>query len=563
MIGAKWLNKKLAGKISDEEKQERTVWPESYALTKFAEKYQKGRKGYLPYQIDLTDFSNTSSNSPFFFTAHGCAGTLAQEQRDIAANLKSSDVAGGRRDGDFYLEHILNRSAFNFILGDNVYSNGAENDDDIKKFYHKFYGDLSSFCVLGNHDYGYWGYANISAANNGREGNRGVLNARVQVDFTYSAQNRITNEATYHSWLPVWNMPNRYYLLSHDYVDFIALDSNVFLWDKEQQTWLKDIWKIIKDNGKRKVIVQHHPFVTFGKRFGHLSDDSDLKVYTTYMSPDLIQAQRAIKSEGHIGNVIETWFENNEITFDLLLCAHDHSLEVTRLKNGAVQIISGSGGVSRAENKPLPPIRLKRALSWGEGLNEMIAKINGFPVITVQNNRLSFIIYGGKKGSNWFQVGPEFNVPLKGRERIIEIQDIVLSGARSLIRYIENNNIWKGKARLKKGSIPDGVELMRKLIKENLETFDQLDQYAARFNQPTPVAITRTEFEGLLGSGSGSGLGFFFNEIERIANERLDKSSLSSRFLRSEETTIFYQSVKDEASSLGMLYGQRDDHPTS
>lgn len=260
------------------------------------------------------------------FSAHGCAGIEKSNTRtkNIAESIKNDKEI-----------------QFNFLLGDNIYPSGMQtalsisNDYILKKFYYDIYNPIISYCVLGNHDYNYWSAGTSSIASYGKNSERGTVLAERQIQ-TDPKKN--------------WRMPSRYYLLKHELLKtvFFILDSNTFLWDKNQQNWLVE--QYFNNNFgkyKNKILVMHHPLQSLGKR----EEEDHLKNYKPPKDDIFFDAYTNlfhINLEKPIGNQMYELFTRLQLEFHVLLCAHDHYLDIRTLKNGIIQCTSGSAGDDRA-----------------------------------------------------------------------------------------------------------------------------------------------------------------------------------------------------------------------
>ncbi|MCK6519436.1 metallophosphoesterase [Myxococcota bacterium] len=175
-----------------------------------------------------TDSDSDADPEPVVrFIAMGDGGEGNTTQYQNAAAIKTLCEAKG-------CEFVL-------YLGDNFYNDGVESVDD-EQFQTKFelpYAelDLPFYVVLGNHDYGSWSI------------------------WEYKADYEV--EYTDHS--DKWYLPDRYYTLTHEHVQFIGLDTNdVMIWGgDDQQDWLDDT--LAESTATWRIAYGHHPYRSNGQ----------------------------------------------------------------------------------------------------------------------------------------------------------------------------------------------------------------------------------------------------------------------------------------------------------
>ena len=211
----------------------------------------------------------------------------------------------GKGTGDQYkvgesMKSLTNKYKTKFVLGlgDNIYPNGCENEEDLlfKKNFEIPYSilpDHTWYMCLGNHDYGY------------TETSDGLKdNSWSQVNYTQHSNK--------------WYMPSKYYSFVKGPVEFFYLDSNT---DRLSESAIQKQLRVMKqklDNStkKFKVVVGHH---TWRSIDGHGNAEPR---YETFLN-DL--------------------FKDTKPT--MYLCGHDHCKSLI-IKDGIVLGIIGTGGES-------------------------------------------------------------------------------------------------------------------------------------------------------------------------------------------------------------------------
>lgn len=172
-----------------------------------------------------------------------------------------------------------------FIAGDVIYNNGVSNVDDpqfISKFEEPYKNiDLPFNIAFGNHDY------------------HGCTSCYLE----YSKKSL------------KWRMPDYYYKINSDGVDFFVIDTQNL--NETQTNWLNN--ELVQSTAKFKIVVGHKPIITYGKT--HANDNWSDAVL--------------------LKNIIC----NNA---DLYISGHSHLLEHNSIDNCEVQqIVSGGGGIEK------------------------------------------------------------------------------------------------------------------------------------------------------------------------------------------------------------------------
>lgn len=303
----------------------------------------------------------------FIINLFGCHGMDA----GISRSAKANQMLAAKKIGPIAVQQqIIDDSRKHeqpdmvIQLGDNAYMNGINPKNTPAFFEHNLFsygvnrhGDhIPNFAVLGNHDYGLWGRYKITELFDGDRETNELTRAHLQILQSYSSNDH-------------WNMPNHYYVLEHENVVFIMLDSNIIMFDQLQQQWLCDVYQHIKTTrpGKKIIGVAHHPLVYLGKRAAkpcewkkHLSManrqwkidlDANAVLFNSVTSSfDTISppVDDEIHEFNNIGKFMLELFRRNNIHFDMWLCAHEHMTAIHDIafKNSShcVQIIAGGSG---------------------------------------------------------------------------------------------------------------------------------------------------------------------------------------------------------------------------
>ncbi|KOG37863.1 calcineurin [Streptomyces decoyicus] len=210
-------------------------------------------------------------------------------------------------------------------LGDNIYENGPESDDD-SEFQDKFERpnsgiDVPWLMVLGNHD------CSGLIPGSGGDPSRGDR------EVSYAATSRR------------WYMPTRYYSVplpaADPLVEFFAIDTIPwssyvaqldphYRWDgpymREQRSWLDGALRASR--ARWKVVIGHHPYLNNGKHGSAGSYDGfEIGNYTSGV---------------HLKDMYEKVVCGRA---DLILSGHDHTLQIlepTARTGGTRQVVCGA-----------------------------------------------------------------------------------------------------------------------------------------------------------------------------------------------------------------------------
>ncbi len=210
-------------------------------------------------------------------------------------------------------------------LGDNIYENGPESDDD-SEFQDKFEKpnsgiDVPWLMVLGNHD------CSGLIPGSGGDPSRGDR------EVAYAATSRR------------WYMPSRYYSVplpaAEPLVEFFAIDTIPwssyvaqldphYRWDgpymREQRSWLDGALR--NSRARWKVVIGHHPYLNNGKHGSAGSYDGfEIGNYTSGV---------------HLKDMYEKVVCGRA---DLILSGHDHTLQIlepTARTGGTRQVVCGA-----------------------------------------------------------------------------------------------------------------------------------------------------------------------------------------------------------------------------
>ncbi|AJE81371.1 hypothetical protein SLNWT_0995 [Streptomyces albus] len=257
-----------------------------------------------------------NSAGEFAVLVTGDAGTGAEEQYAVAAAAREVCRAEGVQ--------------LAVGLGDNIYENGPESDDD-SEFQEKFEApntgiDVPWLMVLGNHD------CSGLIPGSGGDPSRG------------------DREVAYARTSPRWYMPSRYYQVAlpeggAPLVEFFGIDSNpvassviqldpYYHWDgpymREQRAWLDGA--LSASRARWKIVLSHHPYLNNGK---HGSAGS----YDGFTFGDYT-------SGIHLKELYEEVVCGRA---DLIMSGHDHTLQIlepTVRTGGTRPVVCGAAAKS-------------------------------------------------------------------------------------------------------------------------------------------------------------------------------------------------------------------------
>lgn len=190
---------------------------------------------------------------------------------------------------------LQNPVQFVLYLGDNFYPKGVSSVDDplfqtsFEDIYDKTVLNIPFYIVAGNHDY----IGNVDA------------------QLAYSARSER------------WNFPALYYSFTVEYgvgesVQFFALDTNPIANGEdvtEQLTWLED--ELSRSEAGWRIVFGHH-FIYSNGEYGN--------------SPEMIE--RVLPLLMNYG-------------VKLYISGHEHDMQLLRVENGLIQVISGAGSRAR------------------------------------------------------------------------------------------------------------------------------------------------------------------------------------------------------------------------
>ncbi|UQA91738.1 metallophosphoesterase [Streptomyces halobius] len=292
-----------------------------------------------------------NGNGEFSVLITGDAGTGDEAQYAVAAAAR--DVCRAEQVG------------LAVGLGDNIYENGPESDDD-SEFQDKFEKpntgiDVPWLMVLGNHD------CSGLIPGSGGDPSRG------------------DREVAYAKTSRRWYMPSRYYSVplpaADPLVEFFAIDSipwssyvaqvdPYYQWDgpymREQRSWLDGALKASR--ARWKIVISHHPYLNNGKHGSAGSYDGfEVGHYTSGV---------------HLKEMYEQVVCGRA---DLILSGHDHTLQVlepTARTGGTRQVVCGASAKT-GDGKA----HFSHPAAW-QNLSD-----NGFMVLKVAGARLTIAAY--------------------------------------------------------------------------------------------------------------------------------------------------------------------------
>lgn len=391
----------------EEKKVEEKSIPLNQISSRFWIKHANTPKSYI-----LTPPIDEKKNSSKAFTilCFGCHGENTINAQLVAAKI--AEVAA------------KDEALFIIVTGDNFYPKGvsAPNHKKFEKFFEKKFLEFPAlknkifFIVLGNHDYNFRNYASHQKS--------GIEIAAMEVAHTYlnqvgdfdplkekylsqkSLDLTFLSSKHYH-----WFMPSRFYkkYSKEANAEFYFLDSNTYLFDYlellrlnavilelektlvnitnefdraplervinqkkkirkiNQVYWLNH--SIQKRQDVRKIIIQHHPLYTVGKR----DQDSDAKHYLndenilTLLGIFEIDPEELFKT--NYNDLLKKSFMKDNILekIDVLIHSHDHASALYNssifsedekiLKKGFCQLNVGGGGGKFQNMKNFSEIR--------------------------------------------------------------------------------------------------------------------------------------------------------------------------------------------------------------
>lgn len=299
------------------------------------------------------DFLNTPKNytllnareeksSDVHFYVFGCQGSADDNQRAVAKLMHDTAQKNAKK------------PKFIVILGDNVYDNGVdkENDPAFKKYFDDIYLNqqltqlhgVPCFVVLGNHDHnlhngirGYW-YGKAD----------GFKKAAAQIQHTFlegnviSAEKRKLYEAESLDLkeLPAWNMPRRYYSCvipgdnkEENALEMYFLDSSFFIRDylhslstekdnpNNQVIWLTNLAK--KNKKAVRLAFMHHMCLPKNdapdKRFN--GDENRI-----YLNSEELDKLKALGIVGNYNEMLDIIFRKLDLHFAATISAHTHGM---------------------------------------------------------------------------------------------------------------------------------------------------------------------------------------------------------------------------------------------
>ncbi|SOE09926.1 Calcineurin-like phosphoesterase [Streptomyces sp. 2323.1] len=266
---------------------------------------RRGAPGAFPFP------EHPNGKGEFAILVTGDAGTGDEAQYAVAAAAR--DVCRAERVG------------LAVGLGDNIYENGPESDDD-SEFQDKFEKpnsgiDVPWLMVLGNHDC------------SGLIPGSGGAPSRGDREVAYAATSRR------------WYMPSRYYSVplpaADPLVEFFAIDTIPwssyvaqidphYRWDgpymREQRSWLDGALRASR--ARWKVVIGHHPYLNNGKHGSAGSYDGfEIGNYTSGV---------------HLKDMYDNVVAGRA---DLILSGHDHTLQIlepTARTGGTRQVVCGA-----------------------------------------------------------------------------------------------------------------------------------------------------------------------------------------------------------------------------
>lgn len=390
------------------------------------------------FLVDLPHLLSISpeSSNELEFVAFGCHGTGAATLKNLEGKTQLFSIIwrgiAGRQKavGEEIVRWMLAKKEqgklpFGFVLGDNFYESGVPNveprfvDELFERAFIDIYGKrpgraggplgVDYFGALGNHDYNFHGHAVLPS--DGSQFASNLDRALAQVDFTYRGHRS-------HGW----HLPYRYYCVASPVANFFVIDTSTFLFDKRQQTWLREAYAKLAATRRWSFLMAHHGLVTFGKRGAghHAERDLGELARTEFTAQALKDRERgrtgaseasvlgaaAVDLRDNVNRHIFTWFAREGMHFHFNVVAHDHFLASALLTYdtgpGAIRrtyyVLSGGGGAWPGNADVEALARLGPSLSNVD----LLEKKYGFATFKVTRDtaEVSFRFVDGKKAAD-------------------------------------------------------------------------------------------------------------------------------------------------------------------
>ncbi len=259
----------------------------------------------------------------------GCHGVLGPKGRLSNFNPSSQAVVA-------QATHTFTHADATFFLGDNVYSHGLDADyiAEMSIAYETLnYQGAEHYAVLGNHDIGIGNAEGLLMSDNSKE--ESIRRAYRQVEYGYCVQGT------------KWRMPNRYYMLETEHACFYCIDSSAFVFDQQQQEWLRRVRGDTARQNKWQVLVSHHPLISISKRNPIRLGSSGVKRYANKFDIPLEADEKKYDTSHLLYHYFNREAAGDSSGFDLVFSAHDHFMAVYDISLAgrmATQVISGGGG---------------------------------------------------------------------------------------------------------------------------------------------------------------------------------------------------------------------------
>lgn len=329
-------------------------------------------------------------------------------------------------------------------------------------------------------------------------------NIEKQINYTYSDKFRLFG----------FQMPFRYYALFHKKMNFIIfmLDSYLFPWDMEQQKWLNNCMNHFK-NINCKILALHHPLVS-----------------TTYY--------KSVVED--IGGEINQFLKKEKLNFDLILAAHDKHLEFNKTEDGTLQCISGSLG-AESTNGRRKQKKLKKDLDFLEKLylnKNNFYGYNGYAEINIKKENEETNVTVSLKNLNLKQ--DDLLGALTLSSKTDERGKFFTNKLALLYDIIFSDEIWAEKTQGK--ALPGGIVDMRICLNGENNRRNILRYFFGDLK--STLDLKNKSKDTILAEKSGL-IKTKKDNLIQIATDRIAKNTIFTRIARDEETTKFYQNVKD------------------
>lgn len=426
-------------------------------------------------------------NQPLKIYVYGCAGDGREKQKEVAKMIKENPQP------DFFI-----------ITGDTFYEDGVDSVNDIsfkEKFddvYYNVANQPPSFLVMGNHCHALYSHKGL----NYPEGKIDPQKIAAQVDHTFSdpkIKKVYESDNISLADLGNWNMPSHTYLLRWENTEIFFIDSNTYIReylalcngthkDYNQALFLNNH---VKNPGKTKILVMHHPLRSKGKRqdkrdITNLLWRKDINVYLSDAEINELKEKHNI--EGNYSEMLyQIMVEKQGFNFELVCAAHDHMLSLDKDEK-LCQVITGGGGGKLQHRK----------LANGWKSIPFCASDFGFVELKIYPNKKNILI--------------DFHYSLEHRRHF----SFDTSKQEIIQEYLSNESFFESEINYYRG------QYLRQAILKAYEMYMNSLEYAETTEYP-PTAVYSLVFHGSDGIKRADDLRNLVNNYEKITFNEMAK----------------------------------------